>query len=77
MAKASLVLRDLSDAELVQKLHDARQELFNLRFQKATGELDNVARIAQVKREIARAETFLRQREINAAEAVDAGVENG
>ena len=47
-------LRDLSDDQLEEALHDRRQELFNLRFQAATGALDNTARVRLAKREIAR-----------------------
>jgi large subunit ribosomal protein L29 len=47
-------LRDLSDAELVDKLAETRQELFNLRFQSATGALENTTRLKLAKREIAR-----------------------
>ena len=47
-------LRELSDDELEQKLHDRRQELFNLRFPSATGALENPSRIRLAKREIAR-----------------------
>ena len=47
-------IRDLEDADLVQKLKDTRAELFNLRFQLATGQLDNTGRIAIVKKDIAR-----------------------
>jgi large subunit ribosomal protein L29 len=52
---------------------DARRELFNLRFQLATGQLDNSARIGAVKKDIARLSTFLREREIAAAEALEEG----
>ncbi len=62
-------LRELNDAELLQRLEEARAELFNLRFQLATGQLDNHARIGQVRREIARLLTIRREREIAAAEA--------
>jgi large subunit ribosomal protein L29 len=62
-------LRLLGDAEMIAKLSEARQELFNLRFQVATGQLDNTARLGQVRKDIARLSTFLRQREIAAAEA--------
>lgn len=62
-------LRELNDAELVQRLAEAREELFNLRFQLATGQLDNSARLGQVRREIARLQTIRREREIAAAEA--------
>ena len=56
-------LRDLSDDDLQQKLADTRQELFNLRFQAATGALDNSARLRLAKREIARILTVQRERE--------------
>lgn len=58
--------RDLEDSDLVQKLKDTRAELFNLRFQLATGQLDNTGRIAIVKRDIARLHTELRARELAA-----------
>ena len=54
------------DADLLQKLKDARAELFNLRFQLATGQLDNTGRIAIVKKDIARLHTELRGRELRA-----------
>ena len=56
-------LRDLTDDALQQKLADTRQELFNLRFQAATGALDNSARLRLAKREIARILTVQRERE--------------
>jgi large subunit ribosomal protein L29 len=56
-------LRDLSDDELQGKLAETRQELFNLRFQAATGALDNSARLRLAKREIARILTVQRERE--------------
>jgi large subunit ribosomal protein L29 len=56
-------LRDLSDEELDQKLADTRQELFNLRFQSATGALENSARLRLAKREIARILTVRHERE--------------
>ena len=56
-------LRDLTDDDLQQKLADTRQELFNLRFQAATGALDNSARLRLAKREIARILTVQRERE--------------
>jgi large subunit ribosomal protein L29 len=59
-------VKDLADAELVQKLKDTRAELFNLRFQLATGQLDNTGRIAIVKKDIARLHTELRARELRA-----------
>ena len=57
-------LRDLSDAELGQRLAAGRQELFNVRFQLATGALENTARVAEAKREIARILTVQHEREL-------------
>ena len=57
------VIRDLTDEELEQRLHETRQELFNLRFQSATGALENSARVRLAKREIARILTVQRERE--------------
>ena len=62
-------VRALSDEELQKKLEDARAELFNLRFQMATSQLDNTARVKLVKRDIARVQTEIRAREIAAASA--------
>ena len=56
-------LRDLSDDQLEEALHDRRQELFNLRFQSATGALENPARLKHAKREIARILTIRIERE--------------
>ena len=56
-------LRDLTDEELERKLADTRQELFNLRFQSATGALENSARLRLAKREIARILTVRHERE--------------
>ncbi|MBM3693566.1 MAG: 50S ribosomal protein L29 [Actinobacteria bacterium] len=66
-------IAELNDAELVQQLRTFKEELFNLRFQNATGQLENTARIPQVRRAIARCETLLRAREIAAAEAAEEG----
>lgn len=57
-------LRKLSDEELRKKRADLKEELFNLRFQAATGQLDNVMRIRQVRKDIARVMTILREREL-------------
>ena len=65
-------LREMSDDELLTRLVEARQELFNLRFQHVTGQLDNYARLGQLRRDIARIETLLRESEIAAAEAAEA-----
>jgi large subunit ribosomal protein L29 len=56
-------LRDLTDDELDQRLRETRQELFNLRFQSATGALENSARLRVTKREIARILTVRNERE--------------
>ncbi|TVR25445.1 MAG: 50S ribosomal protein L29 [Nitriliruptor sp.] len=60
-------LRELPDDELRLKLDESKEELFNLRFQVVTGQLDNPRRIKEVKREIARVLTVLRERDIAAA----------
>ena len=57
---------DLTDAELNDKLKELKSELFNLRFQLATGQLENTATITECKRDIARVLTVLRQRELSA-----------
>ena len=59
-------IREYNETELVEKLKEARAELFNLRFQLATGQLDNTGRIAAVKKDIARLHTELRTRELAA-----------
>jgi large subunit ribosomal protein L29 len=62
-------LRDLGDEALAQRLADTKEELFNLRFSHATGQLDDTSRLGELKREIARLHTLQREREIEAAEA--------
>jgi large subunit ribosomal protein L29 len=62
-------LRDLPYEELTEKLDEAKEELFNLRFQMATNQLDNIARIKQVRREIGRIATVIREQEIAAWKA--------
>lgn len=59
-------LRSMTEAELKQKLQEGYQELLNLRFQKATKQLDNTARIRVVRRDIARIKTIIRERELQA-----------
>ena len=59
-------IQALSDAELAAKLEEGRAELFNLRFQMATSQLDNTARVRQVKKDIARIQTEMRARELRA-----------
>jgi len=60
-------IRDMSDAELDGKLKDLKEELFNLRFQAATGQLENPMRIPEVRKDIARIKTISRERELQAA----------
>jgi large subunit ribosomal protein L29 len=62
-------IREFSSDDLQAKLQEARAELFNLRFQMATSQLDNTARVRQVKKDIARIQTEMRAREIAAAKA--------
>ena len=65
-------LRDLDDHSLLERLRDAKDNAFKLRFQNATGQLDNVSELRKTRREIARILTVLREREITAAEALEA-----
>ena len=58
------VLRDLSTAELEKKVVDLKVELFNLRFQMAPGQLENPMKIKEIRKDIAKAKTILREREI-------------
>ena len=62
-------LADMNLAELVDELRATKHEALNLRFRNATGQLDNTAEIKRVRRQIARLNTLIRQREIAAAEA--------
>ncbi len=64
----ALDLRALDAAELAEKLDEAKEELFNLRFQMATNQLDNTSRLRQVRREVARISTIIREQEITAWE---------
>ena len=61
---AASEVRDLTDEELVTRLREAKEELFNLRFQVATGQLDNNRRLHQVRKDIARIYTVMREREL-------------
>jgi large subunit ribosomal protein L29 len=62
-------LRELSDEELITRLREAKEELFNLRFQNATGQLDNNRRLRQVRHDIARIYTVMRARELGLEKA--------
>ncbi len=72
MSKAA-DLREADESELETRLAEAKQELFNLRFQMVTGQQDNSAMVRTTRREIARILTVLREKEIDAAEAAEAG----
>ncbi len=58
-------LKEKSDSELVEQERELREELFNLRFQHATGQLENTMALVRVKKDIARVRTILRQRELS------------
>ena len=65
MLVKSKEIRDMSDAELAQKVGELKEELFNLRFQMVTGQLENPMRIREVRKNIARVKTIIRERELN------------
>ncbi|MGI9029795.1 MAG: 50S ribosomal protein L29 [Ilumatobacteraceae bacterium] len=67
MARRDDRLAELGLAELLDELRETKQEALNLRFRNATGQLDNTAEIKRVRRQIARINTFIRQREIEEA----------
>ncbi len=67
-AQTAAELRALAADDLTEKLRDAKEELFNLRFQNATGQLDNTARLRTVRKDIARIYTVLRERELGIIE---------
>jgi large subunit ribosomal protein L29 len=62
--KSAQTLRELNDEELLGKLREAKEELFNLRFQAATGQLESHGRLRALKKEIARIYTTMREREL-------------
>jgi large subunit ribosomal protein L29 len=62
-------VRNLTDEELLSSLREAKEELFNLKFQVATGQLDNNRRLQTVRRDIARIYTVMRQRELGISTA--------
>ena len=68
--------RGLADLELIERMGETKQELFNLRFQHVTGQLDNSARLGQLRKDVARINTELRAREIAAADALVASATN-
>jgi large subunit ribosomal protein L29 len=69
MARTDTKLAQMSLTELVAELRDTKHEALNLRFRNATGQLDNTAEIRKVRRQIARINTLIREREIAAAES--------
>jgi large subunit ribosomal protein L29 len=70
---AAVELRGLEDDELVTKLKESKEELFNLRFQSATGQLDNNKRLQTVRHDIARIYTVMRERELGLTTAPTSG----
>lgn len=64
-------LRELTDEELAERLRESKEEFFNLRFQMATGQLNNNRRLRTVRQEIARIYTVLRERELGLATGPD------
>jgi large subunit ribosomal protein L29 len=69
MARKNAELREMDLATLVEELKATKQEALNLRFRNATGQLDNTSELRRVRRQIARLNTMIRAREIEAAEA--------
>ena len=67
----SAELRELTDEELTLRVREAKEELFNLRFQMATGQLDNNRRLRTVRHDIARIYTVMRERELGLSAAPD------
>jgi large subunit ribosomal protein L29 len=68
--KNAAEIRDLPDAALVERLAETKDELFKIRFTHVTGQLDNYARLRQLRKEVARVKTELRAREIAAHDAM-------
>ena len=80
MPSKAAELRELSDDQLLERAESAREELFNLRFQLATGQLDDASTIKKTRHEIARIATVLRERDLEnaaAASAVEAPADRG
>jgi large subunit ribosomal protein L29 len=73
MSTTTAELRELHDEELDNRLREAKEELFNLRFQMATGQLDNNRRLRAVRHDIARIYTILRERELGLSVAPTEG----
>ncbi len=62
-------IREMSEAELVAELDKMKKDLFNLRFQHVTGQLENPVKMREIKRDIARVKTIIREKELNKAQA--------
>ena len=76
MARKTADLAEMSLGDLIDELRESKQEALNLRFRNATGQLDNTAEIQRVRRQIARINTLIRQREIAAAESTSGNVKS-
>jgi large subunit ribosomal protein L29 len=76
-SKAAAELRELTDDQLVERADSAKEELFNLRFQLATGQLDDSSSIKKVRHEIARIATVMRQRDIEPAREASTDARGG
>ena len=72
MRRCVLDIRDLSTQELEDKIKDLKEELFNLRFQNATNQLDNPMRIVSVKKDIAKVKTVLKEKELGINTSINA-----
>jgi large subunit ribosomal protein L29 len=77
MASPAHELDDLTNVDLESKLREHKEELFNLRFQAATGQLESHGRLRTVKRDIARIYTVVRERELGIRQSPDSGSEDG
>jgi len=77
MASKTAELRELTDEQLLERAESAKEELFNLRFQLATGQLDDSSSIKKVRHEIARIATVMSQRDIEEARATATDAEAG
>ncbi|HET7489388.1 MAG TPA: 50S ribosomal protein L29 [Acidimicrobiales bacterium] len=77
MGRKGQELRDMDPVELENRLGETKQELFNLRFRHVTGQLDNSARLGQLRRDVARMHTVLREHEIAAAERAEQEASRG
>ena len=67
MADKTRELREMTTDELTKQLAETKEELFNLRFQNATGQLDNYKRLNELRKHVARLKTILREQELNSA----------